>query len=1353
VSLSDKVKSHIVVNAGYDDRQLRWDFRPGKLSVSSLDSHSDTFQVLYDKINRITVNFAPQSSDVVINTQAGQTDFILNFPETDGDVNNKLTIVGSPASILVNGPVDVLKIGSQDSLGYKTPFANIGGMVAVSHDAIIHLDSSKSVNVENHIYRMNSLCLVDAAGQNSTNWKSISPWIREQITALGMKVPEDGAECSLLYNSNANQMLEINTGNGADSFDADGASIPVTLSLGGNADQVNLKNTNGVQFTVDLGTGADVLNIENTGDVYADLGDDKNTDVVNVFYKEDSPNIDGNTIYPVGNDNAKLTLNHWLQQDLISVHRDSDKRNVNNRFRAGLQVLKVINASTPGTTIRYEQESDTTYLVVGCANMVVISFDVYSSNSTSIAKNANTYVSLTDVSNRCTVDVNSELNANGTAGILIPDDMESPPRVMRMERSNDPPGTGSFTYGSLRILPTNVAHFEVSIPSTLRDGGRVDVSDAPSNADVIISTPGPEWVVNLMSLHNTAVILDATTQTSDAILQSNVPVIIGGNSGNSVVYANAKQAEKVVFVSGCLVTEDGQRGHSVSNWIIYRTLNQYNVSIGFSHTCNVEIMNVSALYIGNCSTVNVGGLTSDFTTQVYVVDESEVDLTVDPDIQDVNLMKTYGSWSDVKYNGFYNGTNRFAAKRSNGQTFVIDVVDAQKVSVNRGVTQFVVGSSLEIDCANGTTNAQLNMHNDFSNEVQMHASMTVTSDKCIAVINNMISKNTSIAPAVVLGHGLKMDMSMTMLPPLDPDTNAVVEIETDASSPVRSLVIATNATTKRTKYVLSETTDDNKTIALVDAEWDSDLTKDIAHDLQDTAEYVLDFDAQIVDSKYVHMNISAGAKLSFGDLHDSTVLFVSAKTSDFTPEKRQFSLAPSNTSGDYCFDPCQDCTEGAWGRIVISGRICQPRSAQDSCKERAKVVINITGALEGVSCGAASFDTDRNETCAFAMNSDGHKNGVLVVPDPVMLGTTIVIAFSILLTIIGASSLIARLVFACKGYSSINIWWTHNTFRDLLTDQFSWAAIVITACIPQVVDVDFAQWGGWVVAIMMRAKTFVLEWFVTCSVDGEPEWVTPATIVFWCVTFISVVLRIVELILSKLETELSSPVKNAILAVQSVLTVTGFLLMPLVGYSLAFLNSSSYAGFASAVCIVLLFISQPIGGANRSCFTGIVASVLNVLIPLALCIFVGVGAEFVPAISFAIACVVILPVCDMVVLWLVFFRKAVLHTSAWKHSLGWTLALRIVSTLCGLAFFIMLFFELSDEMSKVAATLWFVWVCLPFLAVIPLTAGVPSVLSATEVVPIRKSVFGAKGDVTKEGSPLLGIIQDDDDDGDSAGKL
>jgi len=1171
----------------------------------------------------------------------------------------------------------------------------------------------------------------------------ISDWFIEQLKNSGMTVPAAGTPCSLLYNSNAKQSINILTSSGADNFTADGAAIPVSMDLGDNADRVSLKNIKNVKFVVNLGSGADTLDIASTGDVDADLGADKMTDVVKVHYTTVSPNVDDETIYPVGENNAKLTIHNWLEQDLISVVRDSDKRAMNNRFRAGFGSPVLINNTKSGSTLVYEEMNDTLYHVVGCARDARISMDVHSSTSPDLAYNAVVYILLSDVSTKCDVFINSEIVANGTTGLLVPDGVQSIPAQVKLSKSTNIVGTGLLEFGLLTLHSTNISHCEISIPRvSLSQQGVIEVDDVPSDADLLVSVPETDWAVNLVSLHSTVVILDAVTNISAEILLNPIAVITAGNSGLSVINVDGTLAQELYFASGCLLTDDGEKGHTISDWIFYRTLGQYNVSIGNTHLCNVEIMNASALNIFNTSQLGIGGLTSNFTTQVTVVGSSEVNLTVDPQMKDSNLMKTYGLWTEVTYNGFANNSNQFIGKRDNGETFMIEVKDAKTLNVYRGVTEFVVGSQLNIDCADASAKTTVNMFDDFSKEQQIRATMKVTSSKCNAMINSMISKNTTIAPTVTLGHKLALDLDMTILVPYEFEGSS-------SSAPLRSLNITMNNSTNRTSYALEETPSGkgSKTVTLVNISWDSDKTTNMQHDIRDGSMYILNFDQNIIDSKIVKMNVSSSSMLSFGDLHGSTILFVDAKTSDYKANKRKFTISPAK-SGDYCFDPCLDCTEGAWGRVVISGKICQPRDAQDSCKSRAKVKINVTGKMEHVSCGAATFDEDRNGTCSFAMNVNGLDNGVLTVPENVMTGTTIIIAASMIFTVIGASSLIARIALSRKNYPNINIWWTRNSFRDLLTDQFSWAAIVMTACLPEVSDVDYAQWGGWVVAIMVRAKMFVLNWFVVCSDNGEPVWVTPATVVFWSVTGITLIIRIIQLILKKKGLDPDDTVQNIVFGVQSVLSVTGFLLIPLVGYSLAFLVTDSYAGFASAVCIILLFLSQPVDDFNRNCLFGVVVSVINVLLPVAMCIYVGIGANFLPLIIMALLFTVILPIIDTIVLWFSFFRKTSLRNAAWKHSIGWTTSLRIISMICGIGFLALLFFELTETMSKVAAGLWFGWVCIPFLCVIPLTAGVPSILTAGGVVATRKPLMS--GTVTDESSaPLLKPESVPDDPGDN----
>jgi len=423
---------------------------------------------------------------------------------------------------------------------------------------------------------------------------------------------------------------------------------------------------------------------------------------------------------------------------------------------------------------------------------------------------------------------------------------------------------------------------------------------------------------------------------------------------------------------------------------------------------------------------------------------------------------------------------------------------------------------------------------------------------------------------------------------------------------------------------------------------------------------------------------------------------------------KEFAL--QNSTDDYCFDPCQDCTEGEWGRVAVSGKMCQPRIEQELCKLSAKVIINVSDILESVSCGAAEYDVDRNITCGFSMNINGTDNKVLQFIDQLTAGTTFIIALSFALTAIGGSSLIARLVFIRQGYNNIVKWWSRNIFRDVLTGQFSWTSIIITACLPLAIDFDYAEWGSAVPSIVVRAKTFVLDWFVSCSDDGEPQWIFSATIMLWIFTIGAVALRIVTFILSRIRANLNQTAVNVITIIQSVFGSFGFVLIPVAGYLTAFLNTTSGAGYISLLCILLLLIFQPIMDAPL--FFRIGASIFNVALIVGLCAFAGLGAPFGSLLAYAVVCAFVLPISDIIVLCVTLFRHGDRHIRALRHSVGWTISIRVVSIVCGLAFLLMLSSGLTESQSVSAAALWFIWIVLPYLSVIPLTFGVAPVLEA-----------------------------------------
>jgi len=278
-------------------------------------------------------------------------------------------------------------------------------------------------------------------------------------------------------------------------------------------------------------------------------------------------------------------------------------------------------------------------------------------------------------------------------------------------------------------------------------------------------------------------------------------------------------------------------------------------------------------------------------------------------------------------------------------------------------------------------------------------------------------------------------------------------------------------------------------------------------------------------------------------------------------------------------------------------------------------------------------------------------------------------------------------------------WLYRNPFRDFMVDQFSWFAIVVAACMSEAADVELAQWGSAVVSIMLHAKSFVLSWFVSCSENGEPVWTTPATIVFWVVTTIALVLSLILVLSKKLR-------QTPVTFIRAVFTIAGFVLTPLAAYSSAFLEESSSSGIASIAFVVVLFLCYPF---SKNIMT-IIAFVLNVLVPIAMCVLVGLGINFLPLAIIAICGSVLLSALNIVMLLVAFFRfGSRVAGRDWKHSVGWTIGMRGFSTICGIAFLVLLFFDLSDTLSRLAAAMWFLWVMVPFFSLVPLSFGVKAV--------------------------------------------
>lgn len=672
-------------------------------------------------------------------------------------------------------------------------------------------------------------------------------------------------------------------------------------------------------------------------------------------------------------------------------------------------------------------------------------------------------------------------------------------------------------------------------------------------------------------------------------------------------------------------------------------------------------------------------------------------------------------------------------------------------------------ASLEVACHAGTAFytwdfAALARHTNRS-----RVRIAAHSDTCAGAFENTVTAAQDVLPHTVIGPGIHVDLSVALAfesAEGAADEGALRTVELTA--PKRAADGGVSAACRIAQGDVAH--------ALLDATWDLNRTARITLNVSDAVQTTVRAAPNATDTAPLEILFRRQSRLSFPD-NDRPVHFTGVTPSEFVFAKRTFvlkgnkgyqndnseeSTTPSTTpTQGHCFDPCGDCTAGYWGEVRLSTRPCETRLGRAACWQRARVVLTPTDGVAGVGCGRADWERGANGTCAFVVNGEGAVPAATLPPRGLETAVIAVISASGLLTVTGFSSLLGRAVWAHRRVPGLTAWWARSVFRDLLADQFSWAGVVATAALAEARDFDAGRWGAPVAAVLQQAKHYVLDWFVPCdAATAAPAALTPAVAVFWGATSLSVVARLVFVLLERCNrgsrgegsheghgnsssddssegllnkggsnkgnnrsnndkgrTGLSTKLENTLLVLQALLTSAGFLLLPLVGYSLAFLDHSPVVRGVSLALGVLLFASQPVGSFTVRCAVGVASSLCVVLAPVALALVAGLGAPRPALLALAGVGVVALPAPATLVLWTAFFRGAVYRSALWRRCLAATVALRCLAAACGLAFLALLACDLAPAASTAATALWFAWIVLPWLAVVPLTVPVPTVLA------------------------------------------
>jgi len=397
------------------------------------------------------------------------------------------------------------------------------------------------------------------------------------------------------------------------------------------------------------------------------------------------------------------------------------------------------------------------------------------------------------------------------------------------------------------------------------------------------------------------------------------------------------------------------------------------------------------------------------------------------------------------------------------------------------------------------------------------------------------------------------------------------------------------------------------------------------------------------------------------------------------------------------------------------------------CAENADIHVTQESipALLGVSCGKAHWDPSKvsSDECSIAFNENGAAGEYTnVIPEACKAIAGIVVVAAAVATVIGASVLASRLIVAVGKtvVSGINRWWLSNMMRDFFNDQFSWASIVLTACLGGISNYDISNWGGPIDGLVLEVKNLLFDWMDFCKTNYPP-----VVVASWFVALVVLTLRMVTAVGTCKDTMKWRRALRIIDPIHAIASSLSLMMLPLAGYAVSVLMKvNALPGVATLLSAICIIASVPVGSFNAATRMRVIASYIAVGLPFIMSIVAGAGASRGLILAMLLVSAVLLPVCNTFVLWKSFFAGADTRTKTWKHSLFWTFGLRAASMIFGLIFLLTLFFDLPATASGFAYAFWMLWVLLPPLQLIPLLAGVKS----SNIVPrdyrANSSIYG-----------------------------
>jgi len=1297
----------IIVNASLDDRSLDWVFTDSEFYVANSYDTSDIFHVYTEGIHHVTVYLSRMNTLTVNKADKDGTEYVFVYPEDAGLNSVQITATQSP--LLLQGPVQSIQIG--DPLHTENPLNKIGAVVAIPPGVSNIMMDSTLTSTAVHM-AISENCVYE---QSAKAVPKPSDWFISAIEAVGITFTEG---CNVLVpNSTSQSMgfgttLDIYTGDGNDTLDVMNPTVSVVADMGKGDDTVNwLSPDSTASLFLMMGDGSDTLSVQSAGPVNLDLGEDRADDHVIVVCKDASPSIVHTSVFPIGlaGSEARLEISNWDSADTLEITRFSLSAPVE-------RATAVIASDVEGVKIRYEQNDNTDYHVKTCTNNSVLAFTT-AYQGFDRAKNTNIEIALESYDNECTVTIDGAEKTNGSLMFGVDSNAQTIPSELLLT-------TGSATFGNLNVSLSNVDHIGVAISEAFSDKGKLMIKGSPAKQDIFVNIPSWSTVVSKDVKDIAVMTAFSNAQVEEFDVDGQGMVVSLSTQEVPTELDLGGSMKEMTMTSGCV---ESANKRVLSDWILSQA-KKAGFELAAEQNCAAVFKGLRFLMLDDCKELQSARLSGLGWTSVRSVYFSES--TTHVALETTNTVTKDTLWTRATLND-----HDLQIARMQDDAFHV-TMRAPTGSLELASAVFAPSAQFFVNCTNSSYNYQwifaLNEdHRDKHALRNYYADVNFTSNgkTCSGRINNRIFATMDSAPKVNLAKGV----------------GASVFVETTGTKEATLIDRFVNLSNSNGMNRLRFRSFDKVTDE-ADFVWDAALTGKMTINLGDRSENAIVMDPEATKLSPLYLSAGVHSGLSFSNLGNSSISFEGVDPAHFNLATKSFDLLGGKDPDNdvFCFTPCQMCSEETWNEIRVLGQPCSlEKAATTQCSQSARVHVtqNTVPALLSVSCGKPKWDPNADSAgeCAIGYNAYGAEGEFTnVIPTASKIIAAILTVSAAAATVIGASVLISRMTLAIGKtvLPSVNRWWLSNMMRDFFNDQFSWASIVLTACLGGVTNYDISNWGGPVDGLVLEVKNVLFDWLYFCETVYQP-----IVIITWVMSVAVVVLRVLTLVCARKNTQGWLNVLRVLDPIHAVVSSVSLLLLPFAGYAVPVLMSlKAGVGIATLLSALAIIASVPVGSFSAVTRVRVIASYIGISLPFLMSIVSGLGASRGVLLSLLLICVIVLPLCNTFVLWKLFFAGADTRTKAWKQSLFWTFGLRAASLICGLVFFSTLFFNLNAVASGFAYAFWIFWIVLPPLQLIPLIAttkysnivprnyrssGYYTPINTDEVTPLRDGSVAA----------------------------